>query len=151
MISDAMRDLYQEVILDHNKNARNRGRLDPADAEQEGFNPLCGDQLLLTVRLDGDRISEVRFDGHGCAIDTASASMMTEAVQGKTVEEARALAAAFAHLVLRDGTPDMAALGKLKVFGGVGAFPARVKCATLPWRTLEAALGGGAGDAVTTE
>ena len=145
-----MRDLYQDMILGHNKNPRNKGKLDPADARQEGFNPLCGDQLDLTLRFDGEQISDIAFAGHGCAIDTASASMMTEAVKGKSKTEARELAAEFVHLVLRDGPSDAQMLGKLKVFSGVGEFPARVKCATLPWRTLEAALEGGA-SAVSTE
>lgn len=149
-MDDAMRDLYQDMILGHNKAPRNRGTVPEADARREGHNPLCGDQLVLTARFDGDTIEDIRFDGHGCAIDTASASMMTEAVKGRSTEEARSLAKEFLHLVLRDGEADRQRLGKLAVFTGVGEFPARVKCATLPWRTLEAILDG-KDEEVTTE
>ncbi|HET6398321.1 MAG TPA: SUF system NifU family Fe-S cluster assembly protein [Candidatus Thermoplasmatota archaeon] len=139
-MDEAMRDLYQDMILSHNKSPRNKRVLEGADRMQEGFNPLCGDRLTLFLKLDGERIADIAFTGHGCAIDTASASMMTEAVKGKTVPEALAMYEHFHHLVLRDAPADTKALGKLAAFSGVGEFPARVKCATLPWHTLRATL-----------
>ncbi len=138
-----LRDLYQEVILDHNRRPRNWGALEPADRRAEGHNPLCGDQLALTLRLGAGRIAAVRFEGSGCAISKASASLMTEAIQGKTVAEAEELFARFHDLLTGDpGVRAVAgpALGKLAVFEGVREFPVRVKCATLPWHTLRAAL-----------
>ncbi len=138
-----LRDLYQEVILDHNRRPRNWGTLDPADRRAEGHNPLCGDQLLLTLRLAADRIGEVRFEGSGCAISKASASLMTEAIQGRTMGEVEDLFARFHDLLTGDpAVREQAgpALGKLAVFEGVREFPVRVKCATLPWHTLRAAL-----------
>lgn len=150
-MSDLM-DLYQELILDHNRRPRNRGRLDPCDRHAEGYNPLCGDRVDLFLDLDGDVIREVRFEGNGCAISTASTSLMTEAVKGHTVAEAKVLFEKFHDLVT--GTPVEAeappALGKLAAFSGVGAYPARVKCATLAWHTLIAALDRGA-TVVSTE
>ena len=135
-----MRDLYQDMILSHNKSPRNKRAMDAPDRMQEGFNPLCGDRLTLFLKLDGERIADIAFTGHGCAIDTAAASMMTEAVKGKTLAEAEAMYEQFHHLVVRDAPVDAKALGKLAAFSGVGEFPARVKCATLPWHTLRAAL-----------
>lgn len=135
-----MRDLYQDMILSHNKAPRNKRVIPEADRSQEGFNPLCGDRLSLQARIEGGRIADIAFTGHGCAIDTASASMMTEAVKGKTLEEAEALYQQFHHLIVRDAPADPKALGKLAAFSGVGEFPARVKCATLPWHTLRALL-----------
>ena len=140
-----LRDLYQEVILDHNKTPRNFGTLEQATHEADGHNPLCGDQLHVAVTLDGDRVSDVRFEGSGCAISTASASLMTESIKGKTVEEAERMFGGFHDLLT--GDPSVAAeasadLGKLAVFGGVREFPVRVKCATLSWHTLRAALDG---------
>jgi nitrogen fixation protein NifU and related proteins len=141
-MDDAMRDLYQDTILEHNKRPRNFKALEGATAKQEGFNPLCGDRLTLYLAINGDRITDVAFQGHGCAISTASA--MTEAVKGKTVAEADTLFEGFRRLVTRDGkAPSKAEVGKLLAFSGVGEFPARVKCATLCWHTLEAALHGG--------
>lgn len=140
-----LRDLYQDVILDHNRRPRNWGALADADRRAEGHNPLCGDQLSLTLRLAVDRIGEVRFEGSGCAISKASASLMTEAIQGKTVEEAEELFARFHELLTGDPAVRAEAgpaLGKLAVFEGVREFPVRVKCATLPWHTLRAALHG---------
>ena len=135
-----LKDLYRDVILDHNRNPRNFGRLDPADAHADGHNPLCGDRLTVSLRLNGDRIEDVRFDGKGCAISTASASMMTEAVKGKS---RGAVAELFekVHSVLtqQDASVDPA-IGKLAALSGVREFPARVKCATLCWHTLNAAL-----------
>lgn len=136
-----LRDLYQEVILDHNKRPRNFGTLDPADRRADGHNPLCGDRLTLYLRLDGERIADVRFDGSGCAISKASASMMTATVKGRTVAEADGLFEAFHRMVTSPpGTPPDEGLGKLMVFAGVAEFPARVKCASLAWHTLHTAL-----------
>jgi nitrogen fixation NifU-like protein len=144
-----LKDLYRDVILDHNRQPRNFGQLDDADGRAEGHNPLCGDRLSLSVRLDGERISDIRFEGKGCAISTASASLMTEAVKGKERKEVKALfARVHALLTESHATPD-AALGKLAALSGVREFPARVKCASLCWHTLNAALGDGA--TVSTE
>jgi nitrogen fixation NifU-like protein len=146
-------ELYQEVILDHNKRPRNFGELPAADHRAEGNNPLCGDQLTVSLTLAGERIEEIRFQGHGCAISTASASLMTEAVKGKTVTEARELFDGFHELLTGDPSvpaEGAAELGKLAVFSGVRQFPIRVKCATLPWHTLLAAIRG-SDEPVTTE
>ena len=139
-----LHDLYQEVILDHNRSPRNFGTLEPARTQQ-GHNPLCGDRLTLYLRVEGDRIADVRFVGTGCAISKASASMMTEAVKGRTVEEAQGLFDAFHAMLTADsatgpGEDLVARLGKLAVFQGVSEYPTRVKCATLAWHTLQAAL-----------
>jgi nitrogen fixation NifU-like protein len=136
-----LRDLYQEVILDHGKHPRNFGSLDDATAHADGHNPLCGDTLTVYVRLEDDRLVEVRFQGSGCAICMSSASLMTQAVQGRSVGDSRELFRHFHDLVTgQSGGGDEAELGKLVVFSGVREFPVRVKCATLPWHTLEAAL-----------
>ena len=137
-----LHDLYQEVILDHNKHPRNFGPLEDADRDAEGYNPLCGDRLTLHVKLDGQIITDIRFEGSGCAISTASASVMTETLKGKTVPEAKALFETFHDLVTgkSEGAVDIATLGKLAVFSGVSEFPVRVKCATLCWHTAHAAL-----------
>jgi nitrogen fixation NifU-like protein len=148
-VSD-LRDLYQEVILDHGKAPRNFHAIDRPDARAEGYNPLCGDRVQVFVRLDGARIADVAFLGDGCAISKASASMMTGSVKGKTKAETDQLFHDFHALVTAGATPagtsgadDAAArLGKLAVFGGVHEFPARVKCASLAWHTLQAALAG---------
>lgn len=146
-----MRDLYQEVILEHNKRPRNFRAIEPADRRQEGFNPLCGDRLTLYLKLDGDKVVDVAFQGNGCAISTSSASLMTEAVKGKSKAEAERLFEAFHRLVTRSPpTPTKEEIGKLAVFAGVGEFPARVKCASLCWHTLKAALDG-KGEKVSTE
>lgn len=143
-MDDAMRDLYQDTILEHNKRPRNFRAVPDATARQEGFNPLCGDKLTLFLKVKGDRIEDAAFQGNGCAISTSSASLMTEAVKGKTVKEADALFEGFRRLVTRQPPePTKAEVGKLLAFSGVGEFPARVKCATLCWHTLEAALHGG--------
>ena len=144
-----LNDLYREVILDHNRNPRNFGRLDPHDAEAKGPNPLCGDQLTLTLRRNGDRIEDLRFEGNGCAISMASASMMTEAVKGRDRAAATDLAARIHALLTQDGASSEG-LGKLAALSGVREFPARVKCATLCWHTLDAALAQG-GATVSTE
>jgi nitrogen fixation NifU-like protein len=143
-------DLYQEVILDHNRRPRNFRTIDDANRTQEGYNPLCGDRLTLYVKLDGDRIADVAFQGSGCAISKASASLMTEALKGKTVEEARALFEKFHDMVT--SSPDTAAadLGKLSVLSGVREYPTRIKCASLAWHTLKAAVSGEQGT-VSTE
>ena len=149
---DDLRDLYQEVILDHNKKPRNFGALDGATHEADGHNPLCGDELHVSMVLDGDIVADVRFEGSGCAISTASASLMTESVKGRTREEAERLFEGFHDLLTGDPShieEASAALGKLAVFQGVREFPVRVKCATLSWHTLKAAFDGG--DAATTE
>ena len=145
--------LYQEVILDHNRRPRNSGELPQADHRAEGNNPLCGDRLTVELLLDGDRVAEIRFRGQGCAISTASASLMTEAVKGKTVGELDELFEGFHEMLTGDPSvpADVSAeLGKLAVFAGVREFPIRVKCATLPWHTLRAALHG-EGESVSTE
>jgi nitrogen fixation NifU-like protein len=137
-----LRDLYQEVILDHSRQPRHFRALDPPCCSADGQNPLCGDTLKVFLRTEGDRISEATFQGAGCAISMASASMMTEAVRGVTIAEAEETYAAFHDLVT--GSTDFEAasprLGKLAVFAGVSKFPVRVKCATLAWHTLRAAL-----------
>jgi nitrogen fixation NifU-like protein len=140
-----LRDLYQEVILDHSKRPRNFGDLAGANRRAEGYNPLCGDRETVYVRLEGDVLKDVGFRGAGCAISTASASIMTESLKGKTREEAEALFERFHDLITgADGRTDTsrADLGKLTVFSGVREFPVRVKCATLPWHTMKAALAG---------
>ena len=142
-------ELYQEVILQHSKAPRNFGALEPHDHEAEGYNPLCGDQVRVTVAVDGDTIRDLRFTGAGCAISTAAASLMTEAVKGRSVAEADALFGKVRGLLTGDADPP-ADLGKLAVFAGVRQFPMRVKCATLAWHTLHAALHG-SHDPVTTE
>ncbi|HEX8963668.1 MAG TPA: SUF system NifU family Fe-S cluster assembly protein [Rhodocyclaceae bacterium] len=135
-----LRELYQELIIDHGRRPRNFGPLPAANRRADGFNPLCGDRLTLYLRMEGNVIADARFEGVGCAISTASASMMTEALKGRTQAEAEALFAGFHALVTGVAAPAAAALGKLEVLGGVRDFPTRVKCATLAWHTLEAAL-----------
>jgi nitrogen fixation protein NifU and related proteins len=144
-MSTELDDLYQEVILDHGRKPRNFHKLEDANRQAEGLNPLCGDHFKLYVKLDGDRIQDIAFEGSGCAISKASASMMTDAVKGKTEGEAGELFRAFHALVTGengagaapDGDPR---LGKLVVFAGVRDYPVRVKCATLAWHTLRVAL-----------
>jgi nitrogen fixation NifU-like protein len=149
-----LRELYQEVILDHSKRPRNFGEMADADLRAEGFNPLCGDRATVYLKMDGDRVERVGFHGAGCSISTASASMMTEALRGKTRREVEALFERFHELItadpLRTGKGAAPELGKLAVFSGVSEFPVRVKCASLPWHTLKAALSGG-GAPVSTE
>jgi len=144
-------DLYQEVILDHNRRPRNFRVIDPASRTQEGYNPLCGDKLTLYVTLDGDRIVDLAFQGSGCAISKASASLMTEALKGRTVAEARELFDRVHAMVTSppDRVPEE--MGKLAVLGGVREFPTRVKCASLAWHTLKAAVSDPAPSPVTTE
>lgn len=139
-----LRDLYQEVILDHSKRPRNFGTLPQANYRADGHNPLCGDKVTVFLALDNGRVADVRFEGSGCAISTASASLMTEAIKGKTEAELRAMFNRFHVAMTEDDDAKAAAtleeLDKLAVLAGVRAFPIRVKCATLPWHTLIAAL-----------
>jgi nitrogen fixation protein NifU and related proteins len=136
-----LRELYQEVILDHNRHPRNRGRLEDATGHGEGYNPLCGDMVALTLRTEDGRIEEIAFDGQGCAISTASASLMTEAVKGKSVEEAEAIFREFQDIVTGKSEPKDD-LGELEALAGVREYPVRIKCATLAWHALHAALKG---------
>ena len=139
-----LRELYQEVILDHSKRPRNFGALPGATSQADGYNPLCGDRATIYVRLEGDRLQELRFVGQGCSISTASASLMTEVLKGKTRAEVEQLFERFHALITSppDQQRDTPApeLGKLAVFSGVSEFPVRVKCASLAWHTLKAAL-----------
>jgi len=141
MMSD-LRDLYQEVILDHNKRPRNFRKPEGANRTADGHNPLCGDRLTLYVRVEGNAIADVGFEGSGCAISKASASMMTESIKGKSIAEASELFARFHAMVTgrEEAAREAADLGKLAVFEGVREFPVRVKCASLAWHTLHAAL-----------
>jgi len=142
-------DLYQETIIDHNKRPRNFQLLEDANRQAEGFNPLCGDKCKVFLKENNGVLDKVTFQGAGCAISTASASLMTETLKGKTIAEAEAMLAKFLDLLTTDQPLPMD-LGKLAVFSGVREFPARVKCATLAWHTLRAALRG-AGEAVSTK
>jgi nitrogen fixation NifU-like protein len=146
-----LRELYQSVILDHNKKPRNFGVLEGANRRAEGHNPLCGDHLAVTLRVEGDVVTGVSFEGDGCAISTASASLMTEAIKGRPLAEIEALFERFHDLVTSnpDERPHAGDLGKLEVFAGVREFPMRVKCATLSWHTMRSALANG--QDVTTE
>ena len=149
-LSDELRQLYQEVILDHYKKPRNFGPLQDADHSAEGYNPLCGDQVKVSVRLEDGKVADAHFEGAGCAISTASASLMTEAVKGKTVEEAEELFQRFHGLVSgKNAVDDEDDLGKLEALAGVRDYPVRIKCATLAWHALRSALHGG--EKVTTE
>ena len=148
-----LNELYRDVILDHNRRPRNFGGLEPADASVEGFNPMCGDHLTLRLKLKDDTISDIRFEGQGCAISTASASLMTEAVKGKSRGEALQLFERV-HQLLTDDAASPAELGKLAALSGVREYPARVKCASLCWHTLASALKSADGKplpAVSTE
>ena len=137
-----LRELYQEVILDHNKRPRNFRTMDPPSQKAEGFNPLCGDKLTVYLRLNGDVIEDVSFEGSGCAISKASASLMTDVLKGRTLEQADDLFQEFHRMVTApvDTPIDIARLDKLAVFAGVREYPVRVKCASLAWHTLRAAL-----------
>jgi nitrogen fixation NifU-like protein len=148
-----LKELYREVILDHNRSPRNFGRLEPADASAAGHNPLCGDRLNITLRLDGGRLRDLRFDGQGCAISIASASLMTEAVKGHTLAEIDSLYRDVHSLLTDPAHVPAQPLGKLMALAGVREFPARVKCASLCWHTLHAAIesSGAAPAVVSTE
>jgi nitrogen fixation NifU-like protein len=148
-----IKELYRDVILDHNRRPRNFGPLEAADACVEGFNPMCGDRLTLRLKLDEGTISDIRFEGQGCAISTASASLMTEAVKGRTRADALQLFDRVHRLLTEDAAAGEE-LGKLAALSGVREFPARVKCASLCWHTLSSALQSGASNqvpAVSTE
>lgn len=145
----SLRELYQEIIIDHGRQPRNFGRLENAKHTQTGHNPLCGDKLVLYVNTENDLIKEVRFEGNGCAISVASASLMSETIKGKTLDEVQTLFEQF-HTLVTSGKADEVDLGKLAVFGGVAEFPIRVKCATLAWHTLKAAVAD-TSDPVSTE
>lgn len=152
-IHDNLRELYQEVIFDHNRKPRNFHPMPDADHHAEGHNPLCGDQLTVYLRIEDGMIADASFVGHGCAISTASASLMTEAIKGRPVDEVEALFRDF-HAMLTEASPEQVEgtrdFGKLAVFAGVREFPARVKCATLAWHTLHNAIVG-ARDPARTE
>lgn len=146
-----LRELYQQIILDHNRAPRNFKQPDAANREASGNNPICGDRITVYLKVDGDRIEDVGFQGSGCAISRASSSLMTAAVKGKTVAEAQELFRNFHEMVTgTEANPDREKLGKLAAFGGVREFPARVKCASLPWHTLRAAIDA-IPDSVSTE
>jgi nitrogen fixation protein NifU and related proteins len=134
----ALAQMYQAAILEHARRTRHRGVLDPADARQEGINPSCGDELLLTLRFDGDLVAEARFEGKGCAISQASASLMAQAIEGRSRAEVADLVAHVKAMIHGEGVH--ADLGEVAVLEGVRRLPARVKCAALPWTTLEAAM-----------
>ena len=136
-----LKDLYRDIIVDHNRHPRNFREIPDADRRADGFNPLCGDKLTVYVKLDGDRIADVSFNGSGCAISVASASLLTESVKGRTIPEAEGLFSQMHQLLTRDDVGiDVTSLGKLGALSGVREFPARVKCASLCWHTLDAAL-----------
>ena len=145
-----LRDLYQDIILEHSKNPRNYRALAAANRSAEGFNPLCGDHFTVYLEIGDGKIRDVSFQGSGCAISKASASMMTQAVKGKSTEEAEQLFEKFHHVVTGKNGAESEQLGKLAAFAGVSEYPVRVKCATLAWHALRAALDGGK-EAVSTE
>lgn len=150
-MSTDLRDLYQEIILDHSRKPKNAGVLEDPTGEAQGNNPLCGDRLTVYVKLDGERIEDVRFDARGCAISVASASMMTEALKGGTLEDAEVAIERFNTLLTAKEAPELAEDDELSALMGVRDFPTRVKCATLPWHTLRAALKGADEIEITTE
>ena len=151
MTDNGLRELYQEVILDHSKRPRNFGQPESATCAARGNNPLCGDRMTLYLTIEEATVKDARFEGNGCAISMASASLMTEMIKGRSVDEARQLFARFHALVTSDGGEiDLDALDKLAVFSGVREFPIRVKCATLAWHTMTAALDGKT-DEISTE
>ena len=146
-----LNDLYQDIILDHNRNPRNFRRIEDANRRADGDNPICGDRVTVYARMDGDVVADISFEGSGCAISRASASLMTAGVRGKTRAEAEQLFREFHALLTGGETPSgTEGLGKLIALGGVRAFPARVKCASLPWHTMQSALGT-VPEAVSTE
>ncbi len=150
-MTDELKELYQQVILDHNKQPRNFHSMEHPDSQLEGYNPLCGDHYTFYLRFDGDRIADVSFEGSGCAISKASASLMSTTVKGKTKDEVEKLFHLFHDVVMGklDGEAHLDELGKLAVFAGVAEFPMRVKCATLPWHTLHGALAGASSVTIT--
>jgi nitrogen fixation NifU-like protein len=146
-----LNELYQEMILEHNTKPRNFRTIPDASRKTEGYNPLCGDRITLFLKMERDRVLDVSFQGSGCAISKASASMMTTVIKGKTKTEAEGLVEAFRQMLSSGGQADPEKIGKLAVFAGVSEFPARVKCATLAWHTLLAGLEEKTGHPVTTE
>ncbi|MBH07341.1 MAG: SUF system NifU family Fe-S cluster assembly protein [Phycisphaeraceae bacterium] len=146
-------ELYQDIILDHSKQPRNFGELSEANRHADGYNPLCGDHIEVWIRIDDDHVGKVHFSGSACAICTASASMMSQALQGKSHEESGVLFEQMRQMLAGtgDGDIDQSGLGKLAALGGVRRYPMRVKCATLPWHTFKAALDENTGQPVTTE
>jgi nitrogen fixation NifU-like protein len=146
-----LRELYQELILDHTKRPRNCYVMSCANRTADGHNPLCGDTVKVYLRIEGGIIEEISFQGHGCAICTASTSLMTEAVKGRSVTEAREIFTGFHDMLTGVAAEQGVELGKLLVFEGVREYPVRVKCATLAWHTLNAAIEGGTDEKVTTE
>jgi nitrogen fixation protein NifU and related proteins len=152
-VNEELRDLYQEVILDHSKSPRNYREMENPDRTVEGFNPLCGDKITLYVKLEDGKVADASFQGIGCAISTASASMLTEAIKGKSEDQVDELFEAFHHMVTGEDPVDAPCddcLGKLAVFAGIREFPMRIKCATLCWHALQSALKE-KGNTVTTE
>jgi nitrogen fixation NifU-like protein len=149
-MDEDLHELYQEIILSHNKRPHHYGVLQPHSHEAEGYNPLCGDQIRVTLRVEGDRVADVKFEASSCAICKAAASIMTDAIHGKTLEEAEAAFEEVKRILdpAAEGAPDLAEAGELAALAGVRKFPARIKCATLPWYTYRAALKG-EGKAVT--
>jgi nitrogen fixation protein NifU and related proteins len=145
-----LKELYRDVILDHNKRPRNFGKLEPSDAHADGHNPLCGDRLTVFLKMDGERVEDIRFEGKGCAISTASASLMTEAIKGKDKTQISGLFNKVHSLLTTQEAVADSSLGKLAALSGVREYPARVKCASLCWHTLNAALDKGAAT-VSTE
>ena len=145
-----IKDLYQEVIVDHNRNPRNFGKLEDANKTLDGYNPLCGDKLTLYIKTNDNVIEDISFDGSGCAISVASASLMTDIMRGKKIDEAEALFEKFHHLITSDDELDITDLGKLAALAGVRDYPARVKCASLCWHTLHSVIQGDESP-VTTE
>lgn len=139
---DDLASLYQEIILDHAQDPRHQGRLAGATHRAEGYNPLCGDKVTLEIKIEGDRVVEAAFSGQGCAISTASASLLANSLAGRTVAEVEALGRDVLGYLADDAPVDRAALGDVAALGGVRAYPMRVKCATLAWHTLRAALAG---------
>jgi nitrogen fixation protein NifU and related proteins len=146
-----LRDLYQEVILDHHKKPRNFHKIEHANRQADGLNPLCGDRLSVYIQIENGIVKDISFMGAGCAISTASASMMTESLKGRTEAEAKAIFECFQRMLTNhtNAQPDPVDLGKLSVFSGVREYPVRVKCATLAWHTLRAALEGHTGTVAT--
>lgn len=137
-----LRELYQEIILEHSKTPRNFRAMEGANRQAEGYNPLCGDHYTIFMDVEDDAIRDISFQGSGCAISKASASMMSQALKGKTTKEAEDLFQQFHRIVMGEQDGDSGALGKLEIFAGVANFPTRIKCATLAWHTLQAALHG---------
>ena len=146
-------DLYQDIVMDHNRSPRNHGSLKNFTSSTDGYNPLCGDEVTVFVRIDGDKVAEVSFVAEGCAISKSSASMMTEGIKGKSVSEAVEIFEAFRSLLTQETLDDQQIdmLGDLEVLRGVSKYPARIKCATLSWHTLRAALEGNNKRSVSTE